>query len=706
MNRSRIQTQLLVAGLQLLFIALACVLGYALSRETLIIPKAVLRLPDVHVSQSDMWSLVRIFVSVYLGQIILSNLLLGSHGFSSLRRFGTEYLFYLFAYTTASLYSFLATTINYDPQLIAATGLISTVFYLIAMSIVCLRWGRLGILAALGQPIWNVLRRMVSVPGVLAVVYFLVPLALGMAFTKDRDIANRITQIRIWFNPVPTSEWGLKNLYPRLVFEQPVLALQAPGDTASLYVLERVGRVYKVPFPAGEEKELVLDIRDQLGEVEVENGALGLAFHPAFSEPEGSKYIFIYYTDTRPEDGQVNKLSRFDLSSPGPAERKASELQLMALPREGSGFHNGGSLEFGADGYLYMGLGEGVHPRNPEARSSGSVLRAGVLRLDVDELPENLPPEPFLWGSLGHYRVPADNPFVDHPDIRGEYWALGLRNPFRFSFDPATGNLWLGDVGSTVWEEINRIEPGKHYQFPVAEGHLPTGRSGWEALDVPEQGPVYAYEHNAYDRAVIGGVVYRGERYPSLRGKYVFADNYSAKLFVMPADQRRVEEVDLIARAGQYAQRGVSSVVQLESGEILVTTLGAASEASGEVLILVRADEADVVERNDEVKAVPAEYDESAAAGSFAVNCARCHGVKGDGQGPDASMLGVDLPDLTSPLYHFQRSAEDIHAVIEKGGAALGMSPMMPPWGEFLQAQEIDHLVIYIQSLPEKHHHH
>ena len=103
MNRSRIQTQLLVAGLQLVFIALACVLGFALSRETLIIPKAVLRLPDVHVSQSDMWSLVRIFVSVYLGQIILSNLLLGSHGFSSLRRFGTEYLFYLFAYTTVSV---------------------------------------------------------------------------------------------------------------------------------------------------------------------------------------------------------------------------------------------------------------------------------------------------------------------------------------------------------------------------------------------------------------------------------------------------------------------------------------------------------------------------------------------------------------------------------------------------------------------------
>ena len=706
MKQSGYRMQLAIALLQLLFIVVACILGYALSREVLIIPRAVLRLPDVYVSQSDLWSLVRIFVTVYIGQIILSSVILGSHAFSSLRRFGTEYLFYLFAYTTASLYSFLATTINYDPQLIAAIGLISTVFYLLAMILVSLLRDRRGLLAAIGQPLWTVARRLVSIPGVLAVLYFLVPLALGVAFTKDRDIANRITQIRIWFNPVPASEWGLKNLYPELVFEQPVLVRQAPGDSASLYVLERVGRVYRVPFPVGTEKELVLDISDQLGEVEVENGALGLAFHPGFADPVGRQFAYLFYTDTRPAQDQVNRLSRFDFAAPDPAARRATEAPLMVLQREGSGFHNGGSMEFGPDGYLYVGVGEGVHPRDQEARTSAAVLRAGLLRLDVDEQPDNLLPEPFAWGSLQNYRVPADNPFVEHPGVRGEYWALGLRNPFRFSFDPVTGDLWLGDVGSTVWEEINLIEPGKHYQYPMAEGHHPTGRTGPETLDIPQQGPVYAYEHNAYDRAVIGGVVYRGDRYPSLQGKYVFADNYSAKIFVMPADQPRVDDVTLIARARQYAQRGVSSVAQLESGEILVTTLGAASEPSGEVLVLVRADEADVVEREDAPAVAPVDYDEQASAASFAVNCARCHGATGDGQGPDASMLGVPMPDLTSPLYHFQRSAEEIHAVIEKGGAALGMSPLMPPWGEFLQPQEIDHLVIYIQSLPDKHHRH
>ncbi|ALS97677.1 PQQ-dependent sugar dehydrogenase [Lacimicrobium alkaliphilum] len=704
MKQSAFKHQLFVALIQLVLVALACVLGYALSREMNLIPKAVLRLPEVYVSTADMWSLTRIFVVIYLIQIVISSLSLKSHGFTSLRRFGTEYIFYLFAYTTASLYSFLATTINYDPQLIAAIGLLSTLFYLLAMMAVVLWRDKAAIGAAIGQPVWALLKRLVSIPGVLAIVYFLVPLALGVAFTADRDIANRITQIRIFFNPVPESEWGLKNLYPELVFEQPVLVKKAPQDPDSLYVLERVGRVYKVPFPDGGNKELVLDIRDQLGEVEVENGAIGMAFHPLFNQADDQQFMYLYYTDTRPEEGQLNKLSRFDLSESDLDARKASEFKILSLPRIDDGFHNGGSVEFGPDGYLYIGLGEGVRPKGVQL--SAEVFRAGILRLDVDMQPGNLPPEPFEHGEVQGYHVPADNPFVDREDIRSEFWALGLRNPFRFTFDAETNDLWLGDVGSTIWEEINLVEKGKHYQYPVIEGRNPTGKSGWEELDIPMQGPVYTYQHTAYDRAVIGGAVARGDNYPSLKGKYVFADNYSAKIFVMDADKHQVDEVQLIARASQYAQRGVSSVVQVESGEILVTTLGAASEPSGEVLVLVKAEEADVVEREDENTEAPKDYDEETTAALFAVNCARCHGVKGDGKGPDSSMLGVELPDLTSPMYHFETSAEDIHAVIEKGGAEVGMSPMMPPWGGFLKPEEIDHLVIYIQSLPDKHHHH
>lgn len=694
------RNELFLAGLlQLTLIGLSCVLGYYLSRQIDLIPSAILRLPEVYVSLDDMWSLTRIFVVVYLIQIFISNLRLKSHGFASVRRFATEYVFYLFAYTTASLYSFLATTINYDPQLIAAIGLISTGFYLLAMMLLLAVRDRYSPGAAVGQPIWSLVKRLVSVSGVLALLYFFLPLALGMAFTSSRDVANRITQIRIFFNPSPQSEWGLRNLYPNQVFEQPILVKQAPGETDSLYVLERVGRIYKVPFPQGGEKELVLDIRDQLGEVEVENGALGMAFHPRFNQAGDSQFLYLYYTDTRPQEGQLNKLSRFDLSNSNLETRKASEFQLMSLPRVSDGFHNGGSLEFGDDGYLYMGIGEGVHPRR--VRTSAAVLRAGMLRLDVDNRPSNLLPEPMATGQLQGYRVPADNPFVDRADIRAEYWALGLRNPFRFTFDPATGELWVGDVGSTIWEEVNRIEKGLHYQFPVVEGRNPTGRAGWEDLNLTQQGPVYTYQHDAYDRAVIGGVVYRGDRYPSLQGQYVFADNYSAKIFVIPADQQQVDEAQEIARASQYAQRGVSSVVQLDSGEILVTTLGAASEPSGEVLLLVAAEDADVVEdRGDTATEESVEYDEVSVASLFAVNCARCHGEDGAGQGPDASLLGVELPDFTSLEYQSGTSAERLYDVIAEGGAAVGISPMMPPWDGALSSQEIEHLVRYIESLP------
>ncbi|MDF2177311.1 PQQ-dependent sugar dehydrogenase [Aliiglaciecola sp. CAU 1673] len=689
---------------QLILIAIACVAGYYLSREVDIIPKAILHLPAVHVSQADMWSLTRIFVATYALQIGLTLLLYRTGSFSNLKRFANEYLFYLFAYTSASLYSFLATTINYDPQLIAAIGLLSTLLYVMAMLVAMIKRGEAAFFPALAQVIGALLKRIASIPGVIAILYFLVPLAMGKAFTSDRDIANRITQIRIWFNPVETSEWGLKNLFPGTVFAQPVLVRQAPGDAQGLYVLERNGVVYRVDFPSGDNKQLALDISDQLGEVEVENGAVGLAFHPQFNQQKGKDYAYLYYTDTRPEEGQVNRLSRFDFSLTDPAQRKASEQVLLALPRTKDGFHNGGSVEFGPDGYLYIGLGEGVHPKR--IKTSDVVLRSGILRLDVDmDTSRSIDPEPFEHGELNHYLVPKDNPFVGRDDIRNEYWALGLRNPFRFTFDPKNGDLWLGDVGSTIWEEVNLIEKGKHYQFPFIEGYEKSGNNAWEDLGLPEVGPVYTYQHSAYDRAVIGGMVYRGDNYPSLKGKYVFADNYSAKLFVMPADQPKVEEVKLIARANQYAQRGVSSVVQLDSGEILVTTLGAASEPSGEVLLLVKAEDADVFEEEPQ-DTTPKDYDEDTTAALYAVNCARCHGATGDGQGPDSGMLGVEMPDFTSPMFHFKRSAEDLHAVIEKGGVQMNMSPMMPPWGGFLKPQEIEHLVIYLQSLPDKHHHH
>ncbi|WP_342804782.1 PQQ-dependent sugar dehydrogenase [Alteromonas sp. M12] len=703
-NTSR-QYFILSTLIQLILIALTVSLSFSFTKTFEIIPDSILHLPDVYVSHADMLQIVKIFVITYAIQIGLAFWRNGSSAFSSAKRFANEYIWFLYAYTTASLYLFLATTINYDPQLIAAIGLFATLFYLLAFVVMQSLLFSGSILGSLGSGIAATFRRVFSVTGILALIYFLVPLGMGKAFTSDRDIANAITQVRIWFNPVETSDWGFKNYLPKLKFAQPVLVREGPENDGTVYVLERGGKIKKIANADGDDAQIVVDVSEFMGEVEMENGAIGFDFHPKFADSTAPKpFIYLYYTDTREENIQHNRISRFEITSQDAQMNTASETILFDLIRNDSGFHNGGAMEFGADGFLYIGLGEGVHP--PEATTSSEVLRSGILRIDVDMDPEKSNPidAPMQYGTVQNYYIPKDNPFWDNDNIRNEYYALGLRNPFRFKFDPLTNDLWLGDVGSTIWEEVNKIEAGKHYQFPVIEGRSESGVKAWETLDIPQQGPVYTYEHNAYDRAVIGGIVNRSDMYPKLKDKYVFADNYSAKVFVMDSDKPQVESVELIARANQYAQRGISSVVQLSGGEILVTTLGAASEPSGEVLQLVHADQANVF--REEVDNTPEGYDQNATAGLFAVNCARCHGVKGDGKGPDAALLGVPMPDFTSPLYHHNTDTTAIKSIIVEGGAAVGKSPLMPPWGGFLKPKEIDHLVTYLESLPDQHHQH
>ncbi|MFN2288640.1 MAG: PQQ-dependent sugar dehydrogenase [Chromatocurvus sp.] len=697
----------LVTGIfQVLLMGAACAIAYWYTRSSDIIPRSVLPLPPVYVSTSDMLHLGAIFCTTLLVQVAGASFAYGTPAFASPQRFAREYLWYLVAYTTASLYAFIATTINYDAQLVAGIGLFSTFFYLLSSWIVFARYTDTSVLASVGQGLAALLRRVLSWSGLAVIVYFLFPLALGFAFAKDRDIANRITQVRIWFNPEPASEWGFRNFLPNVVFEQPLMVVQAPGDDQSIYVLERVGRVYHVDLGGDRTPQLILDITDQLGVVEVENGALGFDFHPAFNGRDGTHpYLYLYYTDTRPDSGQANRLSRFDLSGPDLVSRKASEQPIMVLEREGSGFHNGGSVVFGPDDYLYIAFGEGV--RTPQGSRSSNSLRAGIMRIDVSDVNaaqgRGLAPEPFAHGTLAGYTVPPDNPFVGKADVRNEYWAMGLRNPFRISFDPETQALWAGDVGSTVWEEVNVIKPGRHYGYPMVEGRESTGRQGWDSLELPMQEPVYTYVHTAYDRAVIGGIVNRGEAYPGLADQYIFADNYSSKLFALPARAERVDEVALLARANQFAQRGVSSVTQLSTGEILVTTLGAASSPSGEVLLLVTADNADIDETSV-TAAGEAEtaYDERSTAALFRSNCGRCHGVLANGEGPDSGMLGVPMPDMSSAAFYRSRTDEDIYKVIAEGGAAHGMSALMPPWAEVLSEQEINDLVRYLKSLPDE----
>lgn len=703
MANNQLKHAFIYGALLLVAVIIAGIASFHFTREFELIPKAIINLPDVFVGHKDYIHVLTAFFVGYLIQIAITNVIFKAHALASMKRFANEYVFYLFTYTTVSLYLFLATTINYDPQFIAAIGLFSSVLYWLIALVVLVRAKKTSVSGFFFQ----LVRRFFSISGVFALAFFLVPLVLGKAFSSDRDIANKITQIRIWFNPVAETNWGFKTVFAGTKFHQPVLARQAPNIDKDVFVLERFGKVYKMDLTQPEKTpELMLDLSNELGVVEMENGAIGLALHPEFGLADSNKqFAYVYFTDTRPEGKiQHNRLSRYDLSKATLQERNASEQVILLLEREDSGFHNGGSVEFGVDGFLYVAMGEGV--RTPTASTFKDTFRSGILRLDVDMNAEvSRQPNPFPTGIAKNYFVPKDNPFIGNPDVRDEFFALGLRNPFRISFDSQTQKLWVGDVGSTIWEEVNVVERGNHYEFPKVEGHNVDNVKTNE-LGIPSKGPVYTYQHTAYDRAVIGGVVNRGNYYDGLQDKYIFADNYSAKLFAFDAALERVDEVEFLARANQYAQRGISSVTQMRSGEIFVTTLGAASDTSGEVLQLVKASEANVTAAEEKEKSVPKGYDEEVIAALFNVNCARCHGVKGDGDSPDAAHLGVPLPDFTSPLYHFKTSEEQMLEVIKKGGAQTGKSPLMPPWEGFLKAHELEHLVTYIQSLPDKHHHH
>ena len=409
--------------------------------------------------------------------------------------------------------------------------------------------------------------------------------------------------------------------------------------------------------------------------------------------------MYLYYTSVI-NGQQINYLSRFDLTAGSPAAVHDSELKMIVWDRSESGFHNGGSVEFGPDGFLYIGVGEMSDGKSHQRIDSA--LSGGVLRIDVDRRGGNvskpISQQP-VNGSTANYYIPLDNPFVGVSGALEEFYALGLRNPFRLAFDAKTNRIWAGDVGSTVWEEVNVIEKGKNYQYPYIEGDEPTGEARPARILGEEKPPIYSYRHTALERAIIGGLVYRGDRYPSFRGKYLYGDNYSGNIYAMPATGDRVSKVELVAQANQYAQRGITSFTESPDGEILLTTLGSASSSGGEIVRLIAKDEAREVAQpiaaSDEV------VGESEVRSLFSTNCSRCHGAAGHGDGPDSAHLGVAVPDFSSDAFQKSRTDEHLYAVIKEGGQANGLSPMMPPWGMALSDAEIKALVGFMRAQGE-----
>lgn len=291
-------------------------------------------------------------------------------------------------------------------------------------------------------------------------------------------------------------------------FTQPTDIVSTPGDER-LYVVEQTGKIKRVA-PEQSDTQGFLDISSKVTN-DGEMGLLGLAFHPNYAE---NGYIFINYIDKN----QDTVVARYHVAND--AVELASEKVVLQVEQPFTN-HKGGDLAFGQDGYLYIALGDGGQAGDPQnnAQNKNSLL-GKILRIDVD--PEQA------------YTVPASNPFVGEENIRPEIWAYGLRNPWKFSFDSQTHDLYIADVGQGEIEEIDfqlaTSKGGENYGWRCYEGTQEHNLENCAGVNnaVP---PIIEYNHEEGRCSVTGGYVYRGEDYPNLQGKYFYGDFCGSQLY-------------------------------------------------------------------------------------------------------------------------------------------------------------------------------
>ncbi|HCH61301.1 MAG TPA: hypothetical protein DFR83_00755, partial [Deltaproteobacteria bacterium] len=316
-----------------------------------------------------------------------------------------------------------------------------------------------------------------------------------------------------------TANVTLEPAFPSLSFSRPTSIVMGPDDR--WYVLESEGTVLTFPNdPTTTETTVAMDIQDRVtGQLEGggEMGLLGIAFHPEFAT---NGFVYLSYTTTLADSSFQSNISRFTSTDGGATFEPASETVLFTLAQPTKN-HNGGRIAFGPDDMLWIGFGDGGG-YDYQADAPDPMWHYGkILRIDVD--------------GGDPYGIPADNPFADGTEGRPEVWAGGFRNPWGWSVDPVTGELWVADVGPSSWEEINLVQTGGNHGWPQYTGsecRAPTE----EECDVPDRvDPIYSYAFGE-GKAVIGGLVYRGSNIPALEGAYLFADYISGWLRVLRRD--------------------------------------------------------------------------------------------------------------------------------------------------------------------------
>jgi uncharacterized repeat protein (TIGR03806 family) len=324
------------------------------------------------------------------------------------------------------------------------------------------------------------------------------------------------TTSRVKGSPEPPPEYRTEVAFPRLKFDEPLDMAFVPGHNRPA-VAERHGKIYSFANDVKTEKaDLLLDVKTTI---------YAIAFHPQFLK-NGFVYVTTI-TDPDKDSPTGTKVKRFTAKGNPPVADPSSGKVVFEWP---SGGHNAGCLKFGPDGYLYIGTGDGsgIADQLQTGQDVSDVL-SSILRIAVD------PPE-----AGKAYGIPNDNPFVAMRGARPEIWAYGLRQPWKFSFDRKTGELWCGEVGQDLWEMVYRIEKGGNYGWSVMEGAHPF-RPERKKGPTPILAPVVEHPHSEF-RSLTGGYVYRGKRLGDLAGTYIYGDFDTGRIWGFRPDGKKVTE--------------------------------------------------------------------------------------------------------------------------------------------------------------------
>jgi glucose/arabinose dehydrogenase len=338
-------------------------------------------------------------------------------------------------------------------------------------------------------------------------------------------------------------------------FNRPLLLTNAGDGSGRLFVVEQSGKIWVLNTTTGV-NSVFLDVsnlisRDALGSGYTERGLLGLAFDPKYAD---NGLFFINYTD---QNGNT-VIARYHVSADDPNKADPSSAVQLLYVQQPYANHNGGNMVFGPDGYLYVGFGDGGSGGDPQGNGQNlGVLLGKILRLNVDV-------------ETG-YAVPDNNPFVGNSAARPEIWAWGLRNPWRFSFDRGTGDLYIADVGQDKWEETD-FQPassagGENYGWNAYEGTHPY--SGQPASSDVVM-PFFEYDHGGGRCSITGGYVYRGQQIPGLQGYYFFGDWCTGTIWTAHRDDSGQWTTAVSLESG----RQISSFGQDEAGELYLVDYG------------------------------------------------------------------------------------------------------------------------------------